>query len=336
MREIRIDAHGGPEALQWAEAPEPSAGPGQVKVRVRAVGLNHLDLWVRRGVAGHRFPLPLVPGSDCAGEIAEGARAGERVCIAPAFGCGQCAACQRGQENLCRHYEIRGEGGDGGLAEFVVVPERDLLPIPEHLSFEQAATLPLSGLTAWQMLRKAALQAGETALILGGTSGVGSLAIQIAAGRGARVLATAGSPEKRAQCEKLGAEQAFPHRDDAPFHRQVKAATDGAGADVVMEHIGAATWERSLKSLAWGGRLVTCGATTGANVQINLRALFFKQQALIGSTMGTRADLLAYWSQVQAGRIQPVVAATWSWRELAGAHQALEDGVVGKVVVQVD
>lgn len=184
MKQIRIEAHGGPEALQFLEAEEPSAGPGHVKVRVRAVGLNHLDLWVRRGVPGHRFPLPLVPGSDCAGEIADGPRAGERVCIAPAFGCGQCPACQRGQENLCRHYEIRGEGGDGGLSEFVVVPERDLLPIPEHLSFEQAAALPLSGVTAWQMLRKAHLQPGETVLILGGTSGVGSLAIQIAAAKG--------------------------------------------------------------------------------------------------------------------------------------------------------
>jgi NADPH:quinone reductase-like Zn-dependent oxidoreductase len=258
------------------------------------------------------------------------------VCIAPAFGCGQCAACQRGQENLCRHYEIRGEGGDGGLSEVVVVPERDLLPIPEHLDFEQAAALPLSGVTAWQMLRKAQLQPGETVLVLGGTSGVGSLAIQIAAAMGARVLATAGTPEKRQRCLELGAEQAFPHREDAPFHRQVKAATGGAGADVVMEHIGAATWERSLKALAWGGRLVTCGATTGAEVQINLRALFFKQQALIGSTMGTRADLLAYWSQVSAGRVRPVVAGSWSWGDLAGAHQALEAGVVGKVVVRVD
>ena len=336
MRQIRIEAHGGPEALEWADVAPPKPADGQVLVRVRAVGLNHLDLWVRRGVPGHRFPLPLVPGSDCAGEVLDGPRAGERVCIAPAFGCGQCAPCQRGQENLCRRYEIRGEGGDGGLSELIAVPERDLLPIPEHLSFEQAASLPLSGLTAWQMLRRAQLQAGETALILGGTSGVGSLAIQIAAAQGARVLATAGTPEKRAQCLELGAEQAFPHRDDAPFHKQVKAATQGAGADVVLEHIGAATWERSLKSLAWGGRLVTCGATTGAEVQINLRALFFKQQSLIGSTMGTRADLLAYWSQVRAGRIRAVLAETWSWSKLAEAHQALENGVIGKVVVRVD
>lgn len=336
MKEIRIAEHGGPEVLSWQQTPAPEQGPGQVRVRVRAVGLNHLDLWVRRGVPGHRFPLPLTPGSDIAGEIQGGPRDGERVCIAPAFGCGSCGACQRGQENLCRRYVIRGEGGDGGLCEELVVPERDLLSIPEHLSFVQAASLPLSGLTAWQMLRKAQLQAGETALILGGTSGVGHLAIQIATAMGARVLATAGTPEKRMQCLELGAEQAFPHRDNAPFHRQVKAATGGAGADVVMEHIGAATWARSLKSLAWGGRLVTCGATTGAEVEINLRALFFKQQSLIGSTMGTRADLLAYWSQVQAGRIQPMVGAEFGWGDLAQAHQALERGVVGKVVVRVD
>lgn len=336
MKQIRILRHGGPEVLTSEQAPEPQASAGQARVRVRAVGLNHLDLWVRRGVPGHRFPLPLIPGSDIAGEIIGGERDGERVCVAPAFGCGSCPACQRGQENLCRRYEIRGEGGDGGLREQLVVPERDLLSIPEHLSFSQAATLPLSGLTAWQMLRKAQLRPGETALILGGTSGVGSLAIQIAAARGARVLATAGSPEKRMQCLELGAEQAFPHREDAPFHRQVKAATGGAGADVVVEHIGAATWERSLKSLAWGGRLVTCGATTGAEVEINLRALFFKQQSLIGSTMGTRADLLSYWSQVQAGRIQPVVGAEFSWGDLADAHEALQRGVVGKVVVRVD
>lgn len=333
MQRVRIHEHGGVDVLRRETVPTPEPGPGQVRIRVRAVGLNHLDLWVRRGVPGHRFPLPMVPGSDIAGVVETGPRAGERVVLHPGTSCGLCAACQSGQQDLCRHYEIRGEGGDGGMSERIVCDEADLISIPEHLDFAQAASLPLSGLTAWHMLRKAGLQAGETLLVLGGTSGVGHLAIQIGRLLGARVLATAGSAEKREHCLSLGAEQAFDHRDLAPFHRQVKAATQGAGAHVVFEHIGAVTWERSLKSLAWGGRLVTCGATTGAEVPLNLRALFFKRQSLIGSTMGSRGDQLAFWRQVTLGHITPVVACTFPWEELGRAHEVLSGGVVGKVVV---
>lgn len=326
MRQLRIHAHGGPDALVWEDAPEPAAGPGQVRVQVAAVGLNHLDVWVRRGVPGHRFPLPLIPGSDVAG-VVEGT--GQRVALHPATSCGSCPACQAGRQNLCRRYCIRGEGGDGGLRQVVVCDQADLLPVPDGLTLVQAAALPLSLLTAWHMLDKARLGPGETCLVVGGASGVGWMACQIAALRGARVLATARSPAKARALETLGVTVLD---GDGPYHRDVKSQ---GGADVVFEHVGAATWERSLKALAWGGRLVTCGATTGASVSVDLRTLFFKQQALIGSTMGSRGDMLRAWSQV--GRILPHVGLELPWTQIGAAHQALEQHqVVGKVVLRVD
>lgn len=326
MRQVRIHAHGGPEALVWEDAPEPQAGPGQVRVRVAAVGLNHLDVWVRRGVPGHRFPLPLIPGSDVAG-VVEGT--GQRVALHPATSCGRCGPCQSGRQNLCRRYCIRGEGGDGGLRQVVVCEEADLLPVPDELSLVQAAALPLSLLTAWHMLDKARLGPGETCLVIGGTSGVGWMACQIAAMRGARVVATTRSPAKAEVLASLGVQVVD---GNGPFHRALKAQ---GGADVVFEHVGAATWERSLKALGWGGRLVTCGATTGASVGVDLRVLFFKQQELIGSTMGSRGDMERAWSQV--GRIVPHVGLELPWTAIADAHQALEDHrVVGKVVLRVE
>lgn len=309
MKRVRVHDHGGPEALRFEEVPVPEAGEGEVRVRVHAVGLNHLDLWVRRGVPGHRFPLPLVPGSDASGIIETGPRAGERVVIAPSR----------------RDGAIRGEQVDGLLAEAVVVPEDDVLTVPDDLDLVDAAAIPLSALTAWQMLRKARAAAGERVLVLGGTSGVGQYAIQIARLLGCHVVATARSEAKRAACRALGAHEAVDSAGE--FHRLRPRF------QVVVEHVGQATWDRSVQALDWGGRLVTCGATTGPEAGIDLRVLFFKQLELIGSTMGTRQDLRAMWAEVCAGRIRPLIGGRYPLAELALAHQALEQGVSGKVVV---
>lgn len=327
MKVVRVREHGGPQALLVEEEPLPQPGPGQVRVAMKAVGLNHLDVWVRRGVPGHRFPLPLIGGSDGAGVVDTGPRKGERVALAPATSCGQCARCEAGQDNLCRHYRIRGEGQDGTAREFLVVAEADLLTMPQGMDFVEAAAIPLAFLTAWQMLRKSRLSAGETVLVLGGTSGVGSAAIQIAKNLGAEVVAAAGSPERRSRCLELGADRAVDSRGD--YHREVKA-------EVVFEHVGEATWQRSLRALKWGGRLVTCGATTGPRAEVDLRVLFFKQLELIGSTMGTREDLQAMWGEVQAGRLKPVVGQVYGFEDIARAHADLEGGrVMGKAVLRL-
>ena len=310
MQRIRVHAHGGADALVLEDAPTPEPGPGQVRVRVRALGLNHLDLWVRRGVPGHRFPLPLVPVSDAAGIVETGPRASERVALAPNTVTGA----------------IRGEQIDGFAADAVLVDETDLLTLPNELSFAEAAAIPLSALTAWQMLRKARVAEGERVLVLGGTSGVGQYAIQFARLLGAHVVATARTESKRQACLDLGAHEAVDTSGD--FHR-IKPRFQ-----VVVEHVGAATWDRSVKALEWGGRLVTCGATTGADARVDLRVLFFKQLELIGSTMGTRADLHAMWAEV--GGIRPLVAQEFGGlASLGAAHAALEAGVTGKVVVTV-
>ncbi|MCP4808303.1 MAG: zinc-binding dehydrogenase [Proteobacteria bacterium] len=309
MRRIRVHDHGGPDSLTLERVPVPEPGPGQVRVQIEAVGLNHLDLWVRQGVPGHRFPLPLVPGSDGAGRVETGPRAGERVAIAPNTTAGA----------------IRGEQIDGTLAESILVPAEDLLPVPDDLSLVDAAAIPLSALTAWQMLRKARASEGERVLVLGGTSGVGQYAIQIARLLGCHVVATARTEAKRQACVALGAHEVVDTESD--FHRLRPRF------QVVVEHVGAVTWDRSVQALDWGGRLVTCGATTGAEARVDLRVLFFKQLELIGSTMGTREDLHAMWAEVMAGRIRPLVAASYPLESLAEAHAALESGVAGKVVV---
>lgn len=308
------------------DVPVPEPGPDHVRVAVKAVGLNHLDLWVRGGVEGHRFPLPLVPGSDIVGVVDTGSRKGERVALHPATSCMACAACLSGNDNRCSQYRIRGERQHGGCAEYVVCHVRDLLPLPEGLSFTDAAALPLAMLTAWQMLRLARARRGNRVLVLGGTSGVGSAAIQIAHIRGCTVAATAGTQAKRELCRKLGADTVIDHYQDFRWK-----------AHVVVEHVGAATWERSLKSLDWGGRLVTCGATTGHEVGLDLRALFFKQQQLIGSTMGTRDDMRQVWMAVHSGQLEPVVGAVFNMSAIHEAHEALEKGtVLGKAVLVQD
>jgi NADPH:quinone reductase-like Zn-dependent oxidoreductase len=341
MKAILIPKHGGPEVLRPAEIAQPKPGPADVLVRVRACALNHLDLWVRRGLNGVEFRLPLVPGSDIAGEVAEVGALAKRVCVgdkvvlAPGVSCGQCAACAAGRDNECRNYTIFGYGRDGGCAEYVLAPEVNLLPMPAGSSFEEAAAVPLVFVTAWHMLvARARLQPGEEVLVLGAGSGVGSAAIQIAKLTGARVIATAGSRAKLDKARELGADEVIDHAQQK-ISDEVRRLTGKRGVDVVFEHVGTATWEQSILSLATGGRLVTCGATTGFAAQLDLRYLFTRQLSLLGSYMGSRAELYTVLRLVGEKRLRPVIDRVFPLDQAVQAHQRLEQrDQFGKIVLR--
>jgi len=342
MKAIIFHQHGAPEVLKYKDAPEPSIRPNEVIVRVKACALNHLDLWVRRGIPGVPIPLPHIPGSDVSGEIVQiGAdvtvvRVGQKVVLAPGVTCGKCAACISGQDNRCRQFTNLGYLIDGGCAEFVRAPEVNCLPYPENLSFEEAASIPLVFQTAWHMLvARAELQPGEDILVLGAGSGVGSAAIQIAKFLGARVLATASTDEKVQKAKQLGADHFINHKTQK-IRDEVHRITNKRGVDIVFEHVGTATWDDSLASLAAGGRLVTCGATTGYDAKVDLRFLFSRQLSLLGSYMGTKSELHTVIKLVTAGRLRPIVDRVFPLAEAAAAHAYLESSSqFGKVVLAV-
>jgi NADPH:quinone reductase-like Zn-dependent oxidoreductase len=330
MKAVVIPHHGGPEVLRYADVPEPKISPTEVLVRVRACALNHLDLWVRHGLPGITFSLPLIPGSDIAGEIVQAGHlvtrvgVGNPVLLSPGVSCGQCEACSAGNDNMCRRYTLLGYGCDGGCAEYVKAPEVNAIPIPGDLSFEEAAAVPLVFLTAWHMLvTRAKLQPGENVLVLGAGSGVGSAAIQIAKLMGARVMATAGTPEKLAKASQLGADKVVDHSRQN-FALEAKRWTARRGVDVVFEHVGEATWEKSVSSLAVGGRLVTCGATTGAQAKIDLRVLFARQLSLLGSYMGSRSELYAALKLIGERKLRPVIDRVLPLADASAGHALLE------------
>jgi len=343
VRAVVIREHGGPEKLVLGEVPDPVAGPGEVLVEVRAASLNHLDTWVRRGIPGVRYPLPLIPGCDGAGVVAAlGAgvtspEVGARVALQPGLSCGRCAACLAGDDNLCRSYGILGENRNGTQARYVAVPAANVLPIPERLSFEEAAAFPLVFLTAWHMaVARARVRPGDTVLVHAGASGVGSAALQIARLLGARVFTTVGSPDKVARVRELGADEVILYRD-VSFADEIRRLTGKRGVDVVLDHVGADTWDGDIRSLTAGGRLVVCGATSGHEPRTNLRLLFFKNLSLLGSTMGSKAELLQVASLIQAGRLRPVVDRVLPLDEVARGHELLESrAVAGKIVLRVD
>ncbi len=342
MKAILFHQHGGAEVLQYTDAPEPEISAHEVLVRVRACALNHLDLWVRGGLPHIKIPLPHIPGSDVAGEVAAvGAgvtrvQIGQKVVLAPGLTCGSCVACLSGRDNLCPSFTNLGYLTDGGCAEFVRCPEVNCMPYPENLRFEEAAAIPLVFLTAWHMLvARAQLQAGENVLVVGAGSGVGSAAIQIAHLLGARVIATSSSEEKLAKARGLGAADVINHKSQK-IREEVRRITGKRGVDVVFEHVGAATWEDSMASLARGGRVVTCGGTTGVEVKVDLRFLFFRDLSVLGSHMGTRGELHTILKLVNAGRLAPVVDRVFPLSACAEAHAYLESGKqFGKVVLSV-
>jgi NADPH:quinone reductase-like Zn-dependent oxidoreductase len=338
MKAVRFHEHGGPDVLRYEDAPDPEPGPGEVLVRVRACALNHLDLWNRRGVV--RMPLPHIPGADVAGEIVDSSdkawAPGARVMLQPGLSCGRCEACLEGRDNECPGYDVLGSKSDGGCAEYVCVPFQNVMALPDSIGFVDAAAFPLTFLTAWHMLvTRAKVRPGEDVLVLGAGSGVGQAAIQVAGIHGARVFATAGTDEKLERARKLGADEAVNHHTH-DLGAEIRRFTKNRGVDVVIEHVGMATWERSLKCLARGGRLVTCGATTGFDARIDLRFLFSRQYTLMGSYMGTKAELVRAAQFFFSGQLRPVVDRTFPLSEAAAAQTYLEQGKqFGKVVLEV-
>lgn len=339
MKAVRFHQHGGPEVLRFEDAPDPRPAAGRALVRVRACALNHLDLWERRGLDRVKLPLPHISGADVAGVVEDAGggsvAVGTRVMLQPGLTCGTCAACREGRDNQCVRYDVLGLQSDGGYAELVSVPVENLVPIPDHVNFVEAAAFPLTFLTAWHMLvTRAGVRQGESVLVLAGGSGVGQAAIQIARHFGARVFATSAAA-KAAATAALGAERVFDHYA-GDFSRDVREATSRRGVDVVVEHVGEATWERSVRCLATGGRLVTCGATTGIHGSVDIRHLFARQLSLLGSYMGRFADLLAAAPLFFDGAFRPVVDRTFPLREAAAAQERLErKGQFGKIVLEV-
>jgi NADPH:quinone reductase-like Zn-dependent oxidoreductase len=342
MRAIVINRHGGPEVLEPAELPDPVAGAGEAVVRVRACALNHLDVWTRIGLPGRTVPFPHVLGSDIAGELlalngaVEGLTVGQRVMLSPGVSCGRCRQCLGGDDNYCRQYRLLGAQIHGGYAERVRCPIVNVIPIPDHVSFEEAAAFPLVFVTAWRMLvTRARVQAGEDVLVWAAGSGVGMAAIQVARHFGARVIATAGSEGKLEHARRLGAHEVI-HHHQADVVAEVRRLTGKKGVDVVIEHVGEATWPKSILSLAHRGRLVTCGATTGPEGVTDLRHLFSKQLTLMGSYMGSKAELLDAAALFFAGKLRPVVHEVLPLEEAARAHQMLEASAhFGKIVLRV-
>lgn len=332
MKAVRFHEHGGPEVLRYEDAPDPQPAEGRAIVRVRACALNHLDLWERRGLDRVKLPLPHISGADVAGEVLE---TGQRVMLQPGLRCGACAPCRRGDDNQCVRYDVLGLRSDGGYAELISVPLENLIPIPATLDFITAAAFPLTFLTAWHMLvTRGRLGEGDVVLVLAGGSGVGQAAIQLARHFGARVFATS-APEKAQRTRALGAEQVFDHYS-VDFSKEVRRLTDGRGVDIVVEHVGEATWDRSVRALATGGRLVTCGATTGFAASLDLRHLFARQLSLLGCYMGRFAELDSAAQLLFDGRVTPVIDEVFPLERAADAQRRLENkGQFGKVVLQV-
>jgi NADPH:quinone reductase-like Zn-dependent oxidoreductase len=342
MQAMVLERHGGPEVLERKQVEVADPGPCEVRVRVRAVAMNHMDLWVRRGMPHLKLDYPHRLGCDVAGELealGPGARAGkvgDRVWLQPSLSCGVCAACQAGRDNLCKRYRILGENAQGGYGELIVVPDTSLLPIPPHLGFEEAAALPLCTMTAWQaVFRKARVGPEHTVLVHAGGSGVSSIAIQLCKLAGARVVTTVGSPAKADPARALGADHVV-ITTEQDFVEEVKRLTDKAGVDIVLDHVGGEVFEKSLRAVAWGGRIVTVGATAGFAPKIDLRQVFFRQVEILGSTMGSRGDLAQAATLVAARRIRPVVGRVMALWDARAAHEALESrAVFGKVVLRV-
>lgn len=343
MKALAFTEFGGPEKLRLEEYPEPKIGPEDVLVRVRACALNHLDLWVRQGLPALKTSLPFWTGSDVAGDVVEvgrdvdGVKPGDRVAVNPNISCRRCEFCVAGDDNLCSRYRLVGEHVPGGLAEYVAVRGDRVLALPVEVSYEDAAAFVLTNMTAWRMLvTQARVKPGEDVLVIGVGGGVSSTAVQIAKLCGARVIVTSSSDEKIEKARALGAEVGINYKKDPDWARAVRTLTGTRGVDVVVENVGAATWKQSIRSLRRGGRLVTCGATTGPIGETDIRVLFWNQLHLIGSTMSTTREFLDVMRLFFAGKLRaivdevvPLADGAAAQRRLAAAQQ------FGKIVLRV-
>jgi len=340
MKCVRIHEHGSFDKLLFEEIPPPRITSSEVLVNVKATSLNHLDLWVRKGLPGVTFPLPIIPGVDAAGivaEVGEGVshvHPGDRVVVAQGISCGHCTVCLNGQDNLCKEYRLIGEHRDGADAEFLSVPGRNVIKLRAAVSFEQAAAGALVFLTAWQMLvDKAKVRPGEDVLVMGASSGVGSAGIQIAKLFGARVIAVTSSEGKAAHARSLGADEIILHTKEKITDR-VRDITAKRGVDIVFEHVGSGVWDACIRSLTKGGRLVTCGATSGHEAITDLRYIFYKQLQILGSTMGRKGDLITILNFFEQGKLKPVIDRVIPLDQVREGHRLLEESEqFGKIVM---
>ena len=339
MKAVYFENHGGPEVLRFGERPDPEPGSGEVRIRIRAAALNHLDLFVRNGLENVRVPLPQIPGADGAGVVdrvgdgVEGLSPGDRVLIQPGLYCGKCEYCRSGEQSLCVKFRILGEHSPGTFAEFAVVPARNVFPFPETLSFEEAAAFPLVYQTAWRMVvGRAAVRPGETVLVHGIGGAVAWAALAIARMCGAEVFATSSDEAKLAAARDAGASHGWSSKDDVA--RRVSEATGRRGCDVVIDCVGDATWMISLRSAAKGGRVVTCGATSGPNPREELRLIFWKQLSILGSTMANDREFRAAAAAVFSGRLKPRIDSVRRFDEAAAAYERMESGrQFGKIIL---
>ncbi|MDQ2976519.1 MAG: zinc-binding dehydrogenase [Acidobacteriota bacterium] len=340
MKAVIFNQHGGPEVLEYAESPDPTIEANEVLVEVKACALNHLDVWARGGLPGIKIPLPHILGNDIAGvvrdvgELVSWVQTGDEVMLHPGVSCGHCAECLAGRDNLCPEYDILGYRRHGGYAELVAAPGVNVIPKPGNLKWEEAAALPLVTVTAWHMLvTRAQVRPGEDVLIHAAGSGVGSIGIQVAKLLGARVIATASSDEKLAKAKELGADEVVNYSSE-DWPREVKRLTNKNGVDVVFEHTGEATWPGSIASLKSNGRLVTCGATSGYQAQTDLRLVFYRHLTILGSFMGSKAELLEAMKFVRSGKIHAVVDQTLPLAEARRAHELMQNRAqFGKLVL---
>lgn len=342
MKCIRIHEHGGYDKLIFEEIDVPKFGADEVLVNVKATSINHMDIWIRHGLPGVKVPLPMIPGVDAAGIVADkGASVkhvsvGDRVVVAQGISCGHCKFCLNGDDNLCKDYVLIGEHRDGADADYIVVPGRNIIRLSEKISFETAAASALVFLTAWQMIvDKANAKPGDDVLVVGASSGVGSAAVQIAKLYGARVIATTSSDEKAAKIQQLGADEVINYKKQK-VSEEVKKLTGKKGVEVIIDHVGKAVWEESIKCLTKGGKLVTCGATSGFDAVTDLRYIFYKQLQIIGSTMGRKGDLLTILKFIEQGKLKPVIDRILPLKDVRDAHRIVEEGRhVGKVVMVI-
>ncbi len=343
MKAILFHSHGGPEVLEYADLPTPQPAPGQVLVHLKAAALNRLDLWVRGGWPGLKLPLPHIPGADGAGAVAalgEGARRfqiGDRVVINPSLSCGTCEYCLSGWDNRCREWRLLGETVPGTYAQYIAVPEANLLPLPLSVSEGAAAAAALVFLTAWHsLITRAQLRPGETVLVVGASGGVNTASIQIARLAGARVLVVGSGPAKLALAESLGAEVLIDRTQDENWPKTVQSLTNRRGADIVVDNVGT-TFPLSFRAAARGGRVLTVGNTGGAQFEIDNRFVFSKHLSILGSSMGTRADFATVMGLVFSGKLQPVLDRSFPLQQAAAAQERLEQNEqMGKIILEIE
>jgi NADPH:quinone reductase-like Zn-dependent oxidoreductase len=341
MKALAFNAFGGPENLKIQDVPDPTLGPDDVLVRVKACALNHLDLFVREGIPALKTPLPFWTGCDIAGDVAEvGAavktvKVGDRVAVNPNLTCGRCEFCIQGQDSLCVRYGILGEHVPGGLAEYVGVRGDNVVPLPASIAYEDAASFILTNMTAWRMvMTQGQLRAGQDVLIIGVGGGVSSTAVQIAKLAGARVIVTSSSDAKLERARALGADVGINYKSNPDWAKHVFEATGKRGADLVIENVGAATWKDSIRSLKGGGRLVTCGSTSGPIGETLIPLVFWKQVHIIGSTMANRKEFNDVMRLFFAGRLKAIIDEVVPLKDGAAAQQRLAEGKqFGKIVL---